>query len=100
MTNPHDIIGACARFWNISRGELLGRNKRRSHSLPRQVAMYLMLESGMTSIDVGRFIGRDHSTVMHGRDSVKGWMQNDLWLRGVVATLKAETSKKKERIKQ
>lgn len=44
---------------------LLGENRARRFSVPRQEVMYLLVEQGMSFAAVGRRFKRDHSTVLH-----------------------------------
>ncbi|MEK7746282.1 MAG: helix-turn-helix domain-containing protein, partial [Elusimicrobiota bacterium] len=45
----------------------------------RQLAMYLTLSlTDSSTTDVGKsFGGRDHTTVIHGRDKIKKMLEND-----------------------
>lgn len=50
--------------------EVLGLTRRRNVVNARHEAMSALHDQGMTYPQIGRFFGRDHTTVMHG---VKRW---------------------------
>lgn len=46
--------------------ELTGPKRHHRQAHPRQEAMFRMKRSGYSHSAIGRFFGRDHTTVMHG----------------------------------
>lgn len=50
----------------ISFTKLTGRSRCSDLAHPRQEAMFRMRQVGFTQSQIGRFFGRDHSTVRHG----------------------------------
>jgi len=62
-----DIIEVTADCFGQSIHDVLGDGRRKVLTNARQVIMYLMFqELGMSYSAIGRKMGRDHSTVMHG----------------------------------
>ncbi len=62
-----DVLDAVCAYYDLPRATLLGKGRAMMVAQARQVAMYLLREDvGLTSIQVGQEIGRDHSTVLYG----------------------------------
>ena len=51
---------------------------------PRQEAMYLMWRRGHSQSAIGRFMGRDHSTVNHAIRAVENRLSGASWLDAAV----------------
>ncbi len=88
--DPNRIISAVASHFDLRVDELLARSRKRTVSVPRQVAMYLLIhEIGLPPTHVGRLLGgRDHSTVIHGAGKISGEMNEDNELRHDVQAIK------------
>ena len=67
------------RYFGVSKQDLIGANRSKPFSYPRQVAMYLCRELTDESLPkIGRaFGGRDHSTVMHANSKIAKLINND-----------------------
>lgn len=61
-----DIVRAVAAEYGVSAVDILGPSRERVVSIPRQEAMRRAYEDGLTLAEIGRALGRDHTTVMHG----------------------------------
>lgn len=82
-----DIIGHTAAAFGISKELLTGNSRRRAHVRPRQVAFYLGKHMTALSLtDIGRRMGKDHSTVSHGADVIARLIRDDRELRAVVSS--------------
>lgn len=67
-----DIARHVAEGFGIDPERLLGKQRVARFAWPRQVAMYLAIElTGRTYVEVGRALGRDHTTVVHGVNQVR-----------------------------
>jgi hypothetical protein len=78
--NPKIILiqAEVARYFGISRSDLMSRDRRWEFSRPRQVAMFLARETGASLPEVGWHFNRDHSTILHAHRAVP--QRTDLWL--------------------
>ena len=87
---PRRILDEVAEYYSLSVDDLVARNRKRAVSVPRQVAMYLLIhELGLPPTQVGRLLGgRDHSTVIHGAGKINGEMNEDNDLRHDVQAIK------------
>jgi len=74
-----DIITRVAAYCGHTRDDLLGSSRRQPLARHRQIAMYLCREYTDLSLPkIGRAFGnRDHTTVLHAVDKIKGMMQSD-----------------------
>ena len=88
--DPQRILSEVADYFDIKVDDLLARSRKRTVSIPRQVAMYLLIhEIGLPPTQVGRLLGgRDHSTVIHGAGKINGEMNEDSELRHDVQAIK------------
>jgi len=73
------IISSVAEYYEIPRPDLTGSSRRQPLARQRQIAMYICREhTGLSLPRIGQaFGGRDHTTVMHAVDKVKGLIQTD-----------------------
>jgi chromosomal replication initiation ATPase DnaA len=62
-----DLILLLAARYNITISALMGRSRSQNIVLPRHMAMFVMLEAGLSSVSVAKIFDRDHSTVLHAR---------------------------------
>ena len=71
---PQDVIKIIAEFYNIKEENIHEKSRKKEVIKPRQLAMYILREDFNISYpSIGEKIGgRDHTTVMHSCDKVKG----------------------------
>jgi len=71
-------IGRVAEFYGLSLRRLLGTARNKHVARPRQIAMWLCRNIYDLSFpDIGRVIGRDHSTVLNGCDKISRLLRQD-----------------------
>ncbi len=73
------IISSVGQYYEISREDLTGSSRRQPLARQRQIAMYVCREhTGLSLPRIGQaFGGRDHTTVMHAVEKIKGLLQTD-----------------------
>lgn len=73
------ILSSVAQYYEIGRSDLTGPSRRQPLARQRQIAMYVCREHTDLSLPrIGRaFGGRDHTTVMHAVDKIRGLLQTD-----------------------
>lgn len=88
--SPQELLDAVALYFDIKPTQLKGTKRDRPIARPRQVYMYLAkTELGLTYNDIGGTIGgRDHTTVMHGVDTVTKELSTNERLRDAVSGIK------------
>jgi chromosomal replication initiator protein len=70
-------------FFGIKISELKAKSRTKTIAFPRQVAMYLARQLTHASLaEIGRaFGGKDHTTVLHAVDKIRGLLEEDPKLR-------------------
>src|SRR3990172_3580173 len=73
------ILNIVANYFTVSVEELLGRDRSREVTLPRQIAMHLLREETDASLpEIGQVLGgRDHTTIMHGCEKISNLIETD-----------------------
>ena len=84
------IQAEVGKFYNVSVNEMKGSRRVQNIVLARQVAMYLAREMTDNSLPrIGReFGGKDHTTVIHAYEKIKGMIEIDDNLRLEIQTIK------------
>ena len=81
---PQDVVDAVAAQMHVDAALMVGRSHTRTITRARQIAMYLLCEiHGLSTTCVGRFFGRDHSTVVHAIGKIKELLLSDCTVRAV-----------------
>jgi chromosomal replication initiator protein len=85
-----EIIDAAAQEFGVERESLLARNRQRSVTRARHVAMYLARElTAHNFSEIGRGMGgRDHTTVLHAINQINNAVDNDPDVRQSVDNLR------------
>ena len=82
LVGPADVIDAVCRYYKVEARALKGKARDKEVVVPRHIAMYLMRHKTRSSLmDIGRELGRDHSTVMHACDRIQTESQADVQIR-------------------
>lgn len=72
------MVETVAAHYDLTTGELIGGPRSHAHARRRQIAMYICLSHlGMSTVGVGLFFRRDHTTVVHARKAVLARMAAD-----------------------
>lgn len=83
------IIEKVCKYFDVSRNQVLGKDRRKELSYPRQIAMYLldnMLEMPYTSI--GKIFGKDHATVIYCKSKIEKLLKTDKLLQTQIKDIK------------
>lgn len=88
--SPLELLSAVALFFDVKSTALRGPKRDRPVARPRQVVMYLCrTELGMTLKDIGGVLGgRDHTTIMHGVNTITHELSTNDRLRQSVEGIK------------
>lgn len=89
------VLGAISKKFNVSVSELLSKRRTRTVALPRQIAMHLSRKlTNMSLTEIGGYLGgRDHSTVIHGDETIIKKAGNDKNLSFIIQKLEGELLK-------
>ncbi|OGG30185.1 chromosomal replication initiator protein DnaA [Candidatus Gottesmanbacteria bacterium RIFCSPLOWO2_01_FULL_46_9] len=87
---PQELLDVVAQCFGIKPTAMRGPKRDRPIARPRQVFMYLCrTELGLTLNDIGSTIGgRDHTTIMHGVETITRELSTNERLRAVVEGIK------------
>jgi len=86
------IQKAVAEFFSLSISDLKGKKRTQKIVYPRQLAMFICREiTDYSTTEIGEaFGGRDHTTVMHSIDKIKGLLLTDPTLDSTIESLKRQ----------
>lgn len=91
ITSDHkQILSTICSFFNISLKDLTGPRRQKELVLPRHIAMYLLSEELKLTVErIGQLLGgRDHTTIMHGRDRIKHSVSTDREVQRMLVEVK------------
>lgn len=88
--SPQEVLEFVAAYFGIKTTALKGPKRDRPIARPRQIFMYLArTELGLTHDDIGGVLGgRDHTTIMHGVDTITQELSTNIRLREAVEGIK------------
>ncbi|KPK41384.1 MAG: chromosomal replication initiation protein [Omnitrophica WOR_2 bacterium SM23_29] len=83
------ILEVVAKYFNVRVSDIKGRRRTKQIILPRQIAMYLVRKLTDHSLpEIGELCGgRDHTTILHGCESIETDIKKDERIRGFVNKL-------------
>jgi chromosomal replication initiator protein len=84
------LIKVVAEYFSISLDDLMGKSRKKSLVIPRQIAMYLMRqEAGFSFPGIGQELGnRDHTTAIHACTKIEKEIDGNANLRQNVEAIK------------
>lgn len=86
---PEFIMDVVCNHYHISKEDILSKKRNQEIAIPRQIIMYLCdTMTDMPVVSVGKFLGKDHSTVIHGSKKIEIDMATDETLAKNIETLK------------
>jgi chromosomal replication initiator protein len=88
VVSPQQLIITVAETYNVKLSDIVSKKRLQSIVVPRQVAMYLMKERLNLSLkEIGTHFSRDHSTVKYAVDSIRSQLENDGYLKELIAKI-------------
>lgn len=60
-----ELIAAVAKDFDVTYHDIVGRNQSRKYVEPRAVVARILVDRGMSLSQAGRFLARDHSSIMN-----------------------------------
>ena len=88
--HPDDIISTVCEYYSVKPKQLKGAKRDAMLVKPRHLCMYFLKEdAGLTLVEIGNLLGgRDHTTVLHGVEKVKGLLENSAKTREDIMFIK------------
>ena len=92
IVSPKQVTDVVLKRFGLTISQIKGERRSRFLARPRQILMYLLRTELRLSLDeVGTWVGgRDHTTVMHGVDTVAGLLSTNSNLREDVEWIKKQ----------
>jgi len=86
-----DVLGVVANYYNIEEKVLYEKTRRKEVVKPRQIIMYILREDFNTSYPyIGQKLGgRDHTTVIHAYEKIKGDMKTNSLLNQEIEQIRS-----------
>ncbi|HEU4328825.1 MAG TPA: helix-turn-helix domain-containing protein [Roseiflexaceae bacterium] len=82
------LLDEVASAFDLAVADLLDRRRDTQAVQARQIAMYVLQRRGrLPLVDIGRALGRNHSTISHGIAAVEARIARDPELAGIVRRL-------------
>ncbi len=88
ITIPY-IQEIIANYYDLTKEQILSKNRSKKIARPRQIAMYLSRELVDASLPaIGSEFNRDHTTIIHGHEKIKQELETNATLMSEIADLK------------
>jgi len=83
------IIDIVCKYFNITKPDIVSKKRNREYVEPRMIAFYLISEFlNIPLVSIGKLLGgRDHTTVMHGKNKIAASLKDDVRLKRIVEDL-------------
>ena len=82
---PQHIMDVVCEHLNIKPDDIKSKKRNEEIVRPRQIVMYLCNKyTDCSSTKIGDFLGKDHSTVLHGVQKLEADLENDIDLKNKV----------------
>lgn len=86
------IVGIVAKEFGVTTDDVFARTRVPQIALARQVAMFLLREMSLSSVDIGYIFERDHTTVLHACEQIGEQEKSDGKLVRAFENIRAELS--------
>ncbi len=88
--NPKQVLSVICDYFDLTAKDLTGPRRQKGLVLPRHIAMYLLSEEVDLTVErIGQILGgRDHTTVMHGRDKIRQLINTDQEIQRIFIEVK------------
>lgn len=92
--SPRQVINIICEYFKIEQADLTGPKRIKELVLPRHLVMHILSEElNLTVKKIGELLGgRDHTTVMHGRDRIKNLILTNREVQRLSIELKQQLS--------
>ena len=78
IPTPDVIISEVSRYFGFDESVIRGPSRSRQIVNARNIAMYLIRNiTGLSTIEIGKIFGRDHTTALHSLDQVTDKLESD-----------------------
>ncbi len=90
VVTPEKIIEIIAKYYKITKNEILGKTRRKEIVLARQISMWMIRNlTNLTYKEIGRiFKGKDHTTVMASIEKIDSQMKINETVKNALKSIK------------
>ncbi|MBI4035668.1 chromosomal replication initiator protein DnaA [Candidatus Daviesbacteria bacterium] len=90
ISDHKQVLSSICAFFDVSLKDLTGPKRQKELVLPRHLTMYLLSEELRLTVEkIGQILGgRDHTTIMHGRDKMKKLVSTDREVQRMLTEVK------------
>lgn len=76
---PHETLGPAAEIFGVEPAALTGRSRSQHVAWARQALMWALPQryAGLSSLEIGRLLHKDHSTVLYGQEAAERRRESD-----------------------
>ena len=95
-TNEYVLINSICDRFNIIIDDLIGKRRNRKFANARKVATHILYKNGYTLNQIGKLISlipKDHTSIMHLRDTAKNHYENELEFKNIVDSISFSRNK-------
>ena len=91
---PKQVMIKICEYFNIKQTDLVGPKRIKELILPRHLTMQILSEELHITVEkIGEILGgRDHTTIMHGRDKIKKLIITDREVHRISIEIKQQLS--------
>lgn len=83
------IIEKVCKYFEVSKNQLLGKDRKKELSYPRQICMYLLDNMlGMPNTSIGKIFNKDHATVIYCKNKIDKLLKSDKLLQTQIKDIK------------
>lgn len=83
-----DMLDSVCKHFNVTREQLVGKDRHASLALARHVAAWLLRQHGYSFPEIGAMLARDHSSIMHGVRKVERLRSENARVAEVIEKMK------------
>lgn len=78
VPTPDEIVAETARYYQVSPEDICGLRRSKTVAMARHISVYLIrTQTNMSLNDIGKYLGRDHATIMSSERKITKAMQTD-----------------------
>jgi hypothetical protein len=87
------IVETVCKHFEVNKDAVLGKSRVAHHRNARHVIMYLLRDYlKMTLKDIGNYMNRDHTSVIHALRNIEGYIQTKDWITSDIQDIRIKLS--------
>ncbi|MEN3044092.1 MAG: chromosomal replication initiator protein DnaA [Candidatus Hydrothermales bacterium] len=83
--DPQDVLMTVSEYYNLPKTEIMSKKQKKELVQARQISMFIMKNVfNMPIVEIARFFGKDHTTVLHAIEKVESLLNKDEKLKNEI----------------